>query len=58
MYADASFILHLMYLFDTARLSNKILTNDYVIVSHCRATFAPATEMSIYKHMQKEPENT
>ena len=58
MYGDAAFVLHQMDLFDTARFSNKSLTNDYVIVSHVRATFAPATEITIYKHMQKEPENT
>ena len=58
MYADASFILHQMYLIDNARFRNKSLTNDYVIVSHGRATFAPATEITIYKHMQKEPEKT
>ena len=58
MYADAAFISHQIYLFDTARFSNKSLTNDYVIVSNGRATFAPATEITIYKHTQKEPENT
>ena len=58
MYADVAFILHQMYLFDTARFSNKSLTNDYVIVSYGRATFAPATEITIYKHTPKEPENT
>ena len=57
MYADAAFILHQMYLFDTAIFSNKSLTNDYVIISHGRATFAPATEITIYQHTQKEPEN-
>ena len=51
MYADAAFILHQMYLFDTARFSNKSLTNDYVIVFHGRAAFAPATEITIYKHL-------
>ena len=45
-------------MFDTARFSNKSLTNDYVIFSHSRATFAPAKEINIYKHTQKEPENT
>ena len=58
MYADAAFIFYQMYLFVTARFNNKSLTNDYVIVSHGRATFAPATEISIYKQTQKEPENT
>ena len=56
MYADAEFILHQMYLFDTARFSNKSLTNDFVIFSHGRATFDPATQITIYKHTQKEPE--
>ena len=58
MYADAAFILHQIFLYDTARFSNKSLTNDYVIVSYDRATFTPATEITIYKHTQKEPENT
>ena len=58
MYSDAGFILHQMYLFNTAIFSNKSLTNDYVIVSHGRATFAPATEITIYQHTQNEPENT
>ena len=53
MYADAAFYLHQMYLFYTAIFSNKILTNDYVIVSHGRATFAPATEISICKQYAK-----
>ena len=51
MYANAALILRQMYLFDTARFSNKSLTNDYVIVSHGRATFAPTTEFTIYKHL-------
>ena len=58
MYADAKFIFHQMYLFDTAIFSNKSLTIDYVIVSHGRAKFAPVIEINIYKHTPKEPENT
>ena len=53
MYADFAFISHQMYLFDTTRFSNKSLTNDFVIVSHGRATFAPATEITIYQHHEK-----
>ena len=51
MYADVKFILHHMYLFDTERFSIKSLTNDYVIISHGRAAFVPATEITIYKHL-------
>ena len=57
MYADAAFVFHQMDLFDTARFSNKSQTNDSVIVSHERTTFAPATEITIYKNTRKEPEN-
>jgi len=57
MYADAVFVLHQMDLFDTARFSNKSLTNDSVIVSHGRTPFAPATEITIYQHTRKWPEN-
>ena len=55
MYADAAFILHQMYLFDTARFSNKSLTKDYVIDSQGRATFAPAKEINIYKCIGHSP---
>jgi len=57
MYADAAFVLHQIDLFDTARFSNKILTIDSVIVFYGRTTFAPATEITIYQHTRKEPEN-
>ena len=57
MYADAAFVLHQMDLFHNARFSNKSLTNDSVFVSHGRTTFAPATEITIYQHTRKEPEN-
>ena len=57
MYADAAFIWHQIYLFDTARFSNKSLTNDYVIVSHGRTTFAPATKITIYKHLSAYAKN-
>jgi len=57
MYADAAFVLHQMNLFDTARFSNKSLTNESLNFSHGRTTFAPAIEITIYHHMRKEPEN-
>ncbi len=57
MYANVAFVYHQMDLFDTARFSNKSQTNDSVIVSHGRTTFAPATEITIYQHTRKEPEN-
>ena len=41
MCTDAAFFCNQMNLIDTARFSNKSMTNDYVIVSHGRTTFSP-----------------